>query len=229
MNKFLLAIALLCVSAFAQPDDDDYTYWPRSYFASIGFSAIANRGDLLTRNLKIQDKDDETETVHFPSAKILVSPDYNLGVNIREFSFALSFQYWSMNSEILDVPEDMNEQKMKYWRFGIEATYNFYYPEKFQVGVGLGYSFSRLSTEKNVTSSKGIFNSDLNGSGIALVTNMRYYIVENFCLTPSLRVYENWFKAINTKNSGTVEFHDISTSYFWQTYIAISINAMVQF
>lgn len=228
MKKILLALTLLCSAVFAQPEDSDFSYWPRSYFASISFNVIANRGDLFDRTMVLKN-DGIEETVHLPNTKVLVSPDYSIGVNIREFTFSASFQYWSMRGSIPTLPEPINEQNMKYWRFGIEATYNFFYPEFFQVGVGLGYSFSKLTTENNVSNYKGYFNSELNGSAIALVSHIRYLITDNFGLISSLRVYENWYKSVYTKNSGTVEFHEVGDSYYWQTYIAISIGAMVQF
>ena len=228
MKKILLALTLLCSAVFAQPEDSDFSYWPRSYFASISFNVIANRGDLFDRTMVLKN-DGIEETVHLPNTKVLVSPDYSIGVNIREFTFSASFQYWSMRGSIPTLPEPLNEQNMKYWRFGIEATYNFFYPEFFQVGVGLGYSFSKLTTENNVSNYKGYFNSELNGSAIALVSHIRYLITDNFGLISSLRIYENWYKSVYTKNSGTVEFHEVGDSYYWQTYIAISIGAMVQF
>ena len=235
MKKFILAIALLCGAVFAQPTESDFAQWPRSYYGSIGFGIMATRGDLHDRQMKITDKDGYTETVNLPTNKILLTPDYNLGVNIREFSIGLSFQYWSTTGSIKDWPEDINEQDMSYWRFGLEATYNFFYPEPFQVGLGLGYSFSSLSIEKNVTSTKGFFDSSLKGSAIAIIANMRYYITDFFALCPALRIYENWYKSVNTDNSGTIEFNSTNNgvkdhnSYFWQTYIAITINAMFQF
>jgi hypothetical protein len=228
MKKILLALTLLCSAVFAQPEDSDFSYWPRSYFASISFNVIANRGDLFDRTMVLKN-DGIEETVHLPNTKVLVSPDYSIGVNIREFTFSASFQYWSMRGSIPTLPEPINEQNMNYWRFGIEATYNFFYPEFFQVGVGLGYSFSKLTTENNVSNYKGYFNSELNGSAIALVSHIRYLITDNFGLISSLRIYENWYKSVYTKNSGTVEFHEVGDSYYWQTYIAISIGAMVQF
>ena len=228
MKKILLALTLLCSAIFAQPEDSDFSYWPRSYFASISFNVIANRGDLFDRTMVLKN-DGIEETVHLPNTKVLVSPDYSIGVNIREFTFSASFQYWSMRGSIPTLPEPINEQNMNYWRFGIEATYNFFYPEFFQVGVGLGYSFSKLTTENNVSNYKGYFNSELNGSAIALVSHIRYLITDNFGLISSLRIYENWYKSVYTKNSGTVEFHEVGDSYYWQTYIAISIGAMVQF
>ncbi|WP_405322815.1 hypothetical protein [Fibrobacter sp.] len=229
MKKILLAITLLCSAIFAQPEDSDFSYWPRSYFASIGFNVIANRGDLFQRSMKVIDKDGDEEIVNLPITKVFVAPDYNLGVNIREFTFALSFQYWSYTGTIANLPDNLNSRDMRYWRFGLEATYNFFYPEFFQVGVGLGYSFSKLSTENNVSNADGYFNSELNGSAIALVTQIRYFITDNFGLTSSMRIYENWYKSVHTENSGTVDFHDVDISYYWQTYIAISIGAMVQF
>ena len=228
MKKILLALTLLCSAVFAQPEDSDFSYWPRSYFASISFNVIANRGDLFDRTMVLKN-DGIEETVHLPNTKVLVSPDYSIGVNIREFTFSASFQYWSMRGSIPTLPEPINEQNMNYWRFGIEATYNFFYPEFFQVGVGLGYSFSKLSTENNVSNYKGYFNSELNGSAIALVSHIRYLITDNFGLISSLRVYENWYKSVYTKNSGTIDFHEVGDSYYWQTYIAVSIGAMVQF
>ena len=225
MKKFLLILTLFCSTVFAQPSDNDFGQWPRSYYASVGFSVIANRGDFFERTVKLVDEDGTVETLHFPMSKFLISPDYNIGVNIREFSLAASFQYWSMNGNINGFADDIKEQKMRYWRFGLEFTYNFFYPDFFQVGVGLGYSFSNLHVENSATSVKGFADSEVMGSGIALVTNLKYFITDNFGLNPSLRVYENWYKAAYTKDAGTQDLK----SYLWQTYIAVSINALVQF
>ena len=226
MKKILMAIVLLCATVLAQPTDSDFAQWPRSYYASVGFSVIANRGDFFDRTLKVTGDDDITETINLPQTKVLMSPEYSIGVNIREFTLAATFQYWSMNVAINGLPDNITEQKMRFWRLGADFTYNFFYPEFFQVGLGLGYSFSSLNIEKNATSvEKGLKDSDLMGSAIALVTNVRYYITDFFCLNPSLHIYETWYKAVNTKNAGTQDLK----SYIWQTYVAISISAMVQF
>ena len=226
MKKILLAVVLLCATAFAQPDGSDFNYWPRSYFASIGFGVIANRGDFFDHTLKVQSKEGITETVNLPQTKVLMSPNYSIGVNIREFSVAATFQYWSMNVSINGLPNNITEQKMRFWRLGADFTYNFFYPEFFQVGLGLGYSFSSLSLKDNAVGPENkLADSDLMGSAIALVTNVRYYITDFFCLNPSLHIYETWYKAVNTKNSETQDLK----KYLWQTYVAISISAMVQF
>lgn len=221
-----MAIVLLCATVLAQPTDSDFAQWPRSYYASVGFSVIANRGDFFDRTLKVTGDDDITETINLPQTKVLMSPEYSIGVNIREFTLAATFQYWSMKVSINGLPDNITEQKMRFWRLGADFTYNFFYPEFFQVGLGLGYSFSSLNIEKNATSvEKGLKDSDLMGSAVALVANVRYYITDFFCLNPSLHIYETWYKAVNTKNAGTQDLN----KYIWQTYVSISISAMVQF
>ena len=216
----------MCATVFAQPTDSDFAQWPRSYFASIGFSVIANRGDFFDRTLKVTGDNDITETVNLPQTKVLMSPEYSIGVNIREFTLAATFQYWSMKVAINGLPDNITEQKMRFWRLGADFIYHFFYPEFFQVGLGLGYSFSSLNIKENATSAeKGLADSDLMGSAIALVSSVRYYITDFFCLNPTLRFYETWYKAVNTKNAGTQDLN----KYIWQTYIAISMNFMVQF
>jgi len=223
MKKLILALAILCSAVFAQPDDSYFL--PRSYFGGAGFSLIATRGDFSERSIKVKDEDGVFETINFPSTKFLLSPEYIVGVNISEFSLAATFQYWSMNGDIRGLPPEKTKQDLKYWRFGVEFTYNFFYPEFFQVGLGLGYSFSTMSITDNATSTRGYADSELMGSAIALVGNVRYYITEHICLSPTLRIYENWYKRAYTKKSGTTDLD----SYVWQTFIAISLNILFQF
>lgn len=226
MKKILLAVVLLCTTIFAQPTDSDLAQWPRSYFATIGFSVIANRGDFFDRTLKVKGDDDIIETVNLPQTKVLMSPEYSIGVNIREFTLAATFQYWSMNVAINGLPNNISEQKMRFWRLGADFTYNFFFPEFFQVSLGLGYSFSSLNIKDNaISTEKGLNDSDLMGSAIAIISGVRYYITDYFCLNPTLRIYETWYKAVNTKNAGTQDLK----KYIWQTYMSISISAMVQF
>ena len=226
MKHFLLALAILCSASFALEPDWDKYQWPRNYFASIGFNVIANRGDFTDHTEQIKNGEDPEQTIFFPITKVLVAPDYNIGVNIREFTLAGSFQYWSMTGTMSDIyPGAEKEQKMRYWRFGIEFTYNFFYPDNFQVGAGLGYSFTSIKTNNSAFDEKELSHAEVMGSGVAIVTNMKYFITEHFGLSPSIRIYENWFKAANTRATGTKDF----SSYVWQTYIAVAINAMVRF
>lgn len=232
MKKVLLIIALFCSIISAQPTDSDFSQWPRSYFASIGFDVIATRGDFFKRTLRIQNKDGLEETINFPTSKVYMSPEYSIGVNIREFSLATSFQYWSMQTPVTNIPE---EQKMRFWRLGVDFVYYFFYPEFFQAGAGIGYSYSSIKTENSAISSQGREHAELMGSAISLIGNIRYYVTSFFCLNPSMHIYEGWYRAVNTRNSGTIELNKKNNgikdknSYVWQTNISISISAMVQF
>ena len=52
--------------------------------------------------------------------------------------------------------------------------------------LGLGYSFSSVKLKNNATSvEKGFANSELMGSAIAFIGNVRYFITDYFALNPS--------------------------------------------
>lgn len=223
MKQLFAILALLSTFVMAEDYGDDY--WPRTYFASIGFGAVATRGDLGEVNIKLYDDQDKRQDVRTPDAKILGTPDFMIGVNMRNFSFGVDFQYWTFEGELNNFEDGIHKEDSRYWRLGFEFCYNFFYPEFFQVGIGLGYSYTNLMTKNSASIDSEISRSTLMGSGIGLISYIRYYITENIAMEPSLKIYENWFSSVNTKKHGTVELD----KNLWQTYVGVSINALVQF
>ena len=63
------------------------------------------------------------------------------------------------------------------------------------------------------------------GSGIALVTNVHYYLTDNFAIVPAVKLYENWFKFVNSKGTGTCDLEP----FLWQTYVFASVGVQYQF
>ncbi len=228
MKKLFAILALLTTIVMAEDYGDDY--WVRSYFASVGFGVMATRGDLGDINIYLNN-DGQKEVVYTPSTKILGTPDIMLGVNMRHLSFGVNFQYWTFEGELNGFEnaethnKETHNEDCRYWRFGFEFAYNFFYPEIFQVGVGLGYAYTNLSTKNSAVTEEGISKSTLTGSGFGAISYIRYYITDNFALSPSLRIYETWFKTAISKYHETDELK----SYLWQTYIGVSISAIVQF
>jgi len=103
--------------------------------------------------------------------------------------------------------------------------YNFFWPDFFQIGAGIGYSYTNLKTENSAYIGGKIQNSELMGSGFAFITNIHYYITDNFSMVPAIKIYENWFKAVNSKATGTLDLDP----YLWQTYVMVSVGLQYQF
>ena len=227
MKKLLAALLLLSffsVNVFA---DEDEGYWPRSYFAGLGFGVVATRGDIGENTVSGKTEDGDKETVHLPSMNIFILPDVILGVNIGQFSLSANYNYWYFTDNLGGFPDSVEEQ-IRIWRFGVEFVYNFFWPEFFQPGVGIGYAYTSIKTENSVypdDDSKDKTASELMGSSLALILDIRYYLTEHLILQPSLKVYESWFSNINTENAGTNELkHKI-----WQTFALVELAFIYQF
>jgi hypothetical protein len=225
--KGILAIALLAIAAATpalaydhiQYDD---SYWPRSYYVNAAFGTFFTWGDVNERPITVTDSIDEKHKIYTPDMAVFPSPEITLGVNIRSFSLDVNFQYWKTSQDLVDI--DASEDAT-IWRVGFEFTYNLFWPEDFQVGVGLGYSYTSLTTENAAFIGEKIQDSHLMGSGIALVTNVHYYLTDNFAIVPAVKLYENWFKFVNSKATGTCDLEP----FLWQTYVFASVGVQYQF
>ncbi|SHI84087.1 outer membrane beta-barrel protein [Fibrobacter sp. UWP2] len=222
MKRLLTIAALLCAFTISHADEDE-GYWPRSYYINLGFGAVATRGDVNERAISVTDSTGAKSIIYTPAIEIMPMPDITLGVNIRCFSLDIDFQYWNSSNELIDNPEVT--EKYTYWRFGFEFMYNFFWPDFFQIGAGIGYSYTNLKTENSAYIGGKIQNSELMGSGFAFITNIHYYITDNFSMVPAIKIYENWFKAVNSKATGTLDLDP----YLWQTYVMVSVGLQYQF
>jgi hypothetical protein len=106
-----LFLSFFTANAFAYEDEG---YWPRSYYAGLGFSAVATRGDIGNYTLNTKTEDGEKETVHLPSTNLFVSPDFILGVNIAQFSLALNYNYWYFTDNLAGFPETTSKSKFAF-------------------------------------------------------------------------------------------------------------------
>lgn len=201
--------------------NDDY--WPRSYFIHAGFGATATRGDINERPITVTDSTGKKSTIYTPALEMIPTPDFTIGANIRDFSLAINFQYWKTSSEF--IGNETLSEDVTLWRLGFEVTYNLFWPDFFQIGLGLGYSYTNLKTEHSAFIGDRILASTLMGSGVGLITNIHYYLTDNIAMVPAIKIYENWFKAVNSSATGTCDLDP----YLWQTYVLVSLGLQFQF
>ena len=94
---FILAFAVTTASAYEE------NYWPRSYFVRAGMGVTATTGDLNERAVSIKDTSDNKFKTYPPDMSRIGDPEFLLGVNIREFTVAVAFQYWKQQEELVKV------------------------------------------------------------------------------------------------------------------------------
>ena len=107
----------------------------------------------------------------------------------------------------------------------MEFSYNFFWPEFFQVGIGAAYSYTTITTENTAYIDDEASESELMGSAVGLIANLKYFLMDHIAIVPYIKVYENWFKNVYTEES---ELCDLD-SYMWQTFFFVGVNIQIQF
>ena len=216
LTFFLLAFAITAANAYEE------NYWPRSYFIGAGMGILATTGDLNERPITVKDTSGNKMKAYPPDISLMGNPEFFVGVNIREFTLAVAFQYWKESQELVKLS---TEESCRYWRLGFEFTYNFFWPDYFQIGLGGGFSYTSLKTENSAFNGEKFHDTEFMGSGLALIANVQYFFNNNIAIVPSVKFYRNWFKNVYTEDS---ENRDLDP-YLWQTFISGSIALQFQF
>ncbi len=223
MKKILFVLITVIGLCFSQAFAENY--WPKSYFAEAGFGLVVTKGDLNENNITAKDSSGNKVTIHPPAMSILGTPDFTLGANIRSFSLALNFQYWTASQILAGFPTEDHEEDSRIWRLGFEFTYNLFWPDFFQIGLGGGLSFTNIKTKNSAFFEDKSATSELYGSAVAFVANIHYYITDHIAMVPAIKIYETWFRNVYTEQTETCDLDP----YLWQTFILASVSLQYQF
>lgn len=213
---FLLFAAVTAASAYEE------NYWPRSYFVRAGMGVTATIGDLNEHSVSVKDTSGNKFKTYPPDMALMGDPEFLLGVNIREFTLAVAFQYWKQQEELVKISA---EESTRFWRLGFEFYYNFFWPDYFQVGLGAGFSYTSVKTENSAFHGEDLGDTEFMGSGIGLMANVQYYFTNEIAIIPAVKFYRNWFKNVYTDDSENQELDP----FLWQTFISASISLQFQF
>lgn len=209
---------------FSQAVADD-GYWPKSYFVQVGYGAVATRGDLRSSILSIKDTAGIKGKSYHPDIEIMGTPDFAIGANIAQFTLALDFQYTTTSSGLAGMPEDYGNEDSRIWRLGFEFTYNIFWPEDFQIGLGGGYTYTSVKTDNSTFFDGSSYSAELMGSAVGVVANLHYYLTDHFAIAPSIKIYENWFKNIYTSRTENCDLDP----YLWHTFVMAAVSLQYQF
>ena len=213
---FFLTVAVTAASAYEE------NYWPRSYFVRAGMGVTATIGDLNERPVSVKDTNGNKFKTYPPDMALMGDPELLLGVNIREFTLAVAFQYWKQQEKLVKISA---EESTRFWRLGFEFYYNFFWPDYFQVGLGAGFSYTSVKTENSAIYRGEPQDTEFMGSGVGLMANVQYYFTNEIAIIPAVKFYRNWFKNVYTDDSENQELDP----FLWQTFISASISLQFQF
>lgn len=218
----LKIIILLIAAVITVAGAYEENYWPRSYFVRAGMGITATTGDLNERPVSIKDTSGNKFKTYPPDMALMGDPEFLLGVNIREFTLAVAFQYWKQQEELVNISA---EESTRFWRLGFEFYYNFFWPDYFQVGLGAGFSYTSVKTENSAIYRGEPQDTEFMGSGVGLMANVQYYFTNEIAIIPAVKFYRNWFKNVYTKDSENRELDPC----LWQTFVSASISLQFQF
>lgn len=221
MKRFIIALifSLMASAAFAEE------VWPRTFFFSSGIGLYASKGDLNESVLSMTDTTGRKQTIHSPALNVLASPDFTIGVNAREFTIGLNFQIWNSEQVLNGFEDESHTEKSLIWKISMEFSYNLFWPEFFQIGLGGLYSYATITTDNSAFIDGEASDSELMGSAIGFIANIKYYLFDSFAISPFLKVYENWYRNVYTEESGLCDLD----SYMWQTFFFVGVNLQFQF
>ncbi|MCQ2102959.1 MAG: hypothetical protein MJY98_07015 [Fibrobacter sp.] len=226
----ITVIGLCCSQVFA-----DEGYWPKSYFVEAGYGAMISKGDFNEKSFSIRDTNDIKGRVHPVGLEMYGTPDLTIGANIAQFTLALNFQYTNTNQTLAGFPDDDYTADTRIWRLGFEFTYNLFWPENFQIGLGGGYSYTSIKADdaiyfgevcsEGVCTGDDIYSSEMMGSAFGFIANLHYYITDNISMVPAIKIYENWFKNVYSSRTENCDLDP----YMWQTFILVSLSVQYTF
>lgn len=224
IKKVLFLFLTTAVCSFAGD-----TVWHRSHYIALGVEAPFSWGDLDGKGSFVAD-DDEGETIYIPRLGTFPLPTIEIGANINQHTIAVSFAMWEPDVNYGKGTDNYTETDANYWRAMFEYRYYFFWPEDFQVGLGLSYSFSRYSVHSAVFG-KDKYDEDkrstaiYGGNGFAPSINLRYEITQHLGLDAALRYRLMYFGSVSTDDGG---YSDLSEN-LWENFFEISAKAYFQF
>ncbi|PWJ61257.1 MULTISPECIES: hypothetical protein [unclassified Fibrobacter] len=220
--KFLKGISalilLLAPTLWAAPK-------PVTFFGQAGFGLLVSKGDMNDYVLKVEDGNGVKGNLHPATLSVLGSTDFSLGVNIKELSLALNFQHWTSEQNMTAYPDQTMERDTRIMRLGLEFTYNIFWPEFFQAGIGAGISLVNIKTDENLFYGADMYDTDFTGLGFGFIANIHYFITDHIAMVPSLKFYQNCFFTVDADR---IE-NDAMNHNLWQTMILVSLALRYQF
>ena len=203
MKKMLLLVLTLAALSFASGH-----HLVRSHYIALGLDASFTQGDMDGKGyVETNDDEDAEERVYIPNLNTFFIPNIEIGANINQHTIAVSFGMWNPSVGYAEDTSLATKKDANYWRASVEYRYNFFWPEKFQLALGLAYSFARLEVKGSVIGHDEYGNEKTgkaihSGNGIAPSFTIHYLLTDNIGFDLALRYRFLSFGSVSTPDNG---------------------------
>ena len=180
----------------------------RSHYIALGLDASFTQGDMDGKGyVETNDDEDAKERVYIPNLSTFLIPNIEIGANINQHTIAVSFGMWKPSVGYAEDTTLATEKEANYWRASVEYRYNFFWPERFQLALGLAYSFARLEVKGSVIGHDPYGNEEIgnaihSGNGIAPSFTIHYLVTDNIGVDLALRYRLLSFGSVSTPDNG---------------------------
>lgn len=225
VSRILLSLALFAALASAEK-----VIWHRTYFVALGLdAAFSAAGDLNGKGSYEIGEESSKQAVYVPYLGSFAIPGLEAGVNFNQHTIAIAFGIWQPDVNYGKETDRFTETDANYWRFAAEYRYYFFWPEDFEVGPGLSYSFSRYSVH-DAAFGENRFGEETResaifvGNSFAASANLRYKL-RPFGIDVAFRYRAMFFRGASTNENGYSQLSET----LWQHQFEVGAKVFYEF
>lgn len=225
ISRILLVVSLFAVFASAEK-----VIWHRSYFLALGLDAsFSMGGDLTGKGYSTIGEESSKQDVYVPYLGSFVIPGVEAGVNFNQHTISISFGMWQPDVNYGKETDRFTETDANYWRFAAEYRYFFFWPEDFEVGPGLSYTFSRYSVHsaafgENRFGDETRESAIYSGNSFAASANLRYKL-RPFGIDVAFRYRAMFIRGASTDENGYSQLDET----LWQHLFEVGAKFFYEF
>lgn len=214
-------------AAFAAAQEYHVT---RTHYIALGLDATFNTGDFDGKGTYKIDSDKDPETVYNPYLGTFFVPSIELGANLNQHTVSLVFGMWKPKTNYGKNTDEYTENTANFWRISIAYRYNFFWPENFQIGPGIDYTFARLSVNKSAFG-KDKYGDETrggtvhSGNGFTPSINIRYFFGSGLGMDAAIRYRLMYYRYVTTPANGFCNLDNAN----WEHTAEIGIKLFYQF
>jgi hypothetical protein len=214
-----IATLILLLASFSYASFEEE--WIKKHAIALGIDLAITKGDLDgISKIEARGENIKSQSVILPEVPFFLVYAIEARGLVNASSIAINFG--------IGFPEyehNLQNGDARYWRFGIEYQYHFFWPSFFRIGAGLGYVFSSMKFSNASVGEDGKQSyANFIGNGPNAVLSASCYLTENFAIEYGIRYKLLYFNRVST----TDDMYKLDKAV-WQSMGELGLRGMFVF